>query len=212
MGNLQSNFKILKAFNGDSILIKSLTSKDEEFTLLIDGGTSSTFSYTLKKELIQLKKINIVILTHIDSDHIGGLINFFKSSLIESVEIDEIWINSPELIDVNNGGLISYNQAKKLKDLILEKKPDSKIRTITTKDRVISFDNIKFTILSPTPEILNDLYAKWPVTACNTSNKGNISFESESFTSNLNELSEKAFTPNSTIQNDLVNGFFIRMF
>jgi len=57
---------------GDSILIKSPDNK----TILIDGGPNNTVLYELGEVLpYWVDKINIVILTHPDLDHLGGLID-----------------------------------------------------------------------------------------------------------------------------------------
>ena len=47
----KTEFIILEAFNGDSILVKTFDEGFEEFIILIDGATSSCFEHALKKEL-----------------------------------------------------------------------------------------------------------------------------------------------------------------
>ena len=48
----QTELNILPAFNGDSILIKTFDEYQKEFIILIDGGTPSTFEYSLKENLL----------------------------------------------------------------------------------------------------------------------------------------------------------------
>jgi beta-lactamase superfamily II metal-dependent hydrolase len=203
-----TEFTILKAYNGDCILIKTFTSTFDEFVILIDGGTATTFDFSLKRELEKIEKIDLLILTHIDSDHIGGLIKMFGNSIINRILIDEIWINHPEFINVNSNELISFGQANNLKNLILEKKPNIRIRSISTNDKDIHIDSLIFTILSPTEEILNLLSSKWEY-SINTSNNQNedisLTIEDDSYNTNLKELSLKEFNPNSTVENDIIN-------
>ena len=164
MSRTQTELNILPAYNGDSILIKTFDKNKDEFIILIDGGTSSTFEYSLKKNLNGISKINLLVLTHIDSDHIGGLIRFFKNSLIDKIEIDDFWINQPDSTfnkATNEKALISVRQAENLKTLIKEKKPHSKIREITIVDNVINIKGLEFTILSPTVKIKDKLYEVW---------------------------------------------------
>lgn len=81
------NVRILKAHHGDSILI-TINSESAIRRILIDGGPAATFSSRgrpgeLQKVLDKLKDsgdtIDLVILTHIDDDHIGGLIKAFEN-------------------------------------------------------------------------------------------------------------------------------------
>lgn len=200
--------KILKAYNGDCILIETLDENQERFVILIDGGTASTFDYSLKKELKDVSKINLLILTHIDSDHIGGLIRFFKNSLIDRIEIDEIWINHPELIDITTGSLISYGQGDNLKTLIQQKKPKSVITPITNDTPQLTRRGIQFDILSPSSEIIELLYKNWkPELFKETSEKENISssIDIENHNENLEELNKISFSSSKLLHNDLAN-------
>ncbi len=74
----KTEFIVLPAFHGDCILIKTYDLNEDEFIILLDGGTSNTFKHSLKDELKSVTHINLLILTHIDSDHIGGLLIFSK--------------------------------------------------------------------------------------------------------------------------------------
>ena len=45
----KTEINFLPAYNGDSTLIKTYDKDGNEFIILIDGGTPSTFEYVLKK-------------------------------------------------------------------------------------------------------------------------------------------------------------------
>ncbi len=66
--------KIFPALNGDSFLIIS-----EGGNFLIDGGYVNTYYDFLKPTLINLakeeKELSLVVVTHVDRDHISGIIN-----------------------------------------------------------------------------------------------------------------------------------------
>ena len=208
MKRKNTEFLVLKAYNGDCFLIKTFNSNYDEIIILIDGGTPSTFNYSLKKELSSISKINLLILTHIDSDHIGGLIKFFKNSIVDKIEISEIWVNHPELVDINSGELISFKQGNDLKKLIVQKKSNAKIQNISNEDKSINLLNIKFTILSPTKEIINSLYSNWEGLKPQTQQeKENVSSKTDINTYNidLETLSKLDFKPNNSIKSDLVN-------
>jgi hypothetical protein len=70
-------------------------------------------------------------------------------------------MNHPDIVQVNNGQLISTKQGNNLKSLILEKKSEVKLLEISTFEKTIAKEGIEFMILSPTLEIKNELYRKW---------------------------------------------------
>jgi beta-lactamase superfamily II metal-dependent hydrolase len=211
MSRTQTELTILPAYNGDSILIKTFDKNKEEFIILIDGGTPSTFDCSLKKNLNEISTINLLVLTHIDSDHIGGLIRFFKNSLIEKIEIDEIWINQPDTEfnqTSNKKAQISVRQAENLKALIKKKKPHSNIREITITDHLINLKGLEFTILSPTVEIKDKFYKVWEKEKSLLKQENletNISSSTTNYSKSLKELSKIGFKPHSSINTDIYN-------
>ncbi|MGX9986843.1 ComEC/Rec2 family competence protein [Soonwooa purpurea] len=213
MTRTQTELNILPAYNGDSILIKTYDENNEEYVILVDGGTPSTFEYALKKQLKEISKINLLVLTHIDNDHIGGLINLFKNSLIARIEIDEIWYNQPDVEfykPKSDKALISVPQAEDWKALIKEKKIGVVIKEITTENRMININGLEFIILSPTTEIKNKLYETWlkerdNVKKIELNNKALISTNIPSYSKSLEELNKIDFKPEKSINNDIYN-------
>ncbi|AWL09495.1 hypothetical protein HME7025_01642 [Aquirufa nivalisilvae] len=202
-----TEFAILPAFHGDCILIKTYDINNDEFIILIDGGTTQTFRYTLKAELKNITHVNLLVLTHNDSDHIAGLISLFKNSLIDSIVIDEIWMNHPELVEANTNELISTKQGNSLKELILLKKPDVKLREITTAEKSIINNGIEFMILSPTPQIKAELYRHWQLSDLQKTNTDNVNISSqkEIYSDSLEDLGKIPFSPDININNDIFN-------
>jgi flavorubredoxin len=92
-------FEFLRAFNGDCILIST-----ENSNILIDGGTKKTYNIFLKREIERLrdngKRVDLVVSTHIDSDHIDGI--FLQIRAIQDIKLLEnllmIWINLLSMI------------------------------------------------------------------------------------------------------------------
>lgn len=96
--------KALQAFHGDSILV-SFSEDGKTRNILIDGGPGITYSKrpkALKTEIEQILKrrenIDLLVVTHIDDDHIGGIIKLFEYGEIDPKIIKEVWFNSGELI------------------------------------------------------------------------------------------------------------------
>lgn len=82
------------ANNGDSFFLE--TASD---SILIDGGYVSTYKKYIKPKLLQLKEenrsLNHLIVTHIDNDHISGIIKFIEENTENKiVEVENIWHNS----------------------------------------------------------------------------------------------------------------------
>ena len=82
--------KLLPAGYGDCILLS--TDDAKPVNILIDGGLAQTYDDYIKKEAAHIlelhQKLNLVICTHIDNDHISGLVELLNnkySKLIDSI-------------------------------------------------------------------------------------------------------------------------------
>ncbi len=124
--------KVFPAGAGDCILLDFIK---EDYRILIDGGYAETYRKYLNKYLTELKtqgkKINLLIITHIDNDHIGGIQAFLEENGFAKnpsvIGVDEVWYNAffhvntvevhekaiPYTIrEVLRGSLAVYNEAK----------------------------------------------------------------------------------------------------
>jgi len=161
---MQTEFKVLKAEHGDSILIKTYNLSDESFIILIDGGTSKTYTDFLKTELRSLKVIDLVVLTHIDADHIKGILKFIESDLFAQIEIKQYWFNSKNIPFLFTGDSVSFGQAVSLETLLIANNEIARKwkNTIIAEMHIILDEGINAEIISPTEEILETLYKNWP--------------------------------------------------
>jgi len=95
--------RALKAKHGDSLLLLT-----EDSTILIDGGTSGVYKQALREVLLELApvedepaQIDLLMVSHIDADHIDGILDL-TAELIEDrdeeresiVRINSAWHNS----------------------------------------------------------------------------------------------------------------------
>jgi beta-lactamase superfamily II metal-dependent hydrolase len=97
------NLHVVQAEFGDCFILES-KSNNESTTMLIDGGTYQTFTNHLKPTLQKLLlngKIDLMVLSHIDTDHIIGLLDILdeiknqrENRTKELVKISKMWHNS----------------------------------------------------------------------------------------------------------------------
>lgn len=91
------NIKMLKAFSGDSFIISFNDGNGKNTNILIDGGVARTYR-TLKREIEDIEKrdevIDLLIITHTDSDHIGGILKFFQDESINHILVKKVLFNS----------------------------------------------------------------------------------------------------------------------
>jgi len=111
-------FNFFKALAGDSILIST-----DRTNILIDGGYGITYEEQIQPKLNRLKNcLDLVVLTHIDEDHICGLIEMIQNDRKNTNKIKEFWFNSIKSIRVrkNRNVPVSYGQAETFDALLKE--------------------------------------------------------------------------------------------
>lgn len=92
------NVKMYEANEGDAFLVSF--GQDKGINILIDMGLFDTYVNHIKKDLLELnqkgKRIQLLVISHIDKDHIEGAISFLKENGNKSniIEVEEIWHNS----------------------------------------------------------------------------------------------------------------------
>ncbi|SJN10223.1 metallo-beta-lactamase family protein [Halomonas citrativorans] len=178
--------RVLEANHGDCILV-SHQGASGTFNILIDGGTSTTFKHgprqrydgALCKVLDELKNkgqhIDLAVLTHVDDDHIHGLIKAFETPDYLSELVKSIWFNSSRLItqhfnapEIPENNILltddspqtSVQQGKELETMLdeigCERAP------LIKAGQVHEVGPFKLTVLSPSHNQLERLLHKWP--------------------------------------------------
>lgn len=164
------NIKVLNALDGDCIIISY--GEKERHHILIDGGKGKLCFRQLVKCLDNIKKvgdkIDLLILTHTDNDHIDGIVRLFSQKTFEPSMIAEMWFNFGEGlkdtlgIDSENQKISLYNSTTEIswkQGLDLEEKiqnAEIKRRFVSKLDKVL-IAGAEITILSPSKEILKKI-------------------------------------------------------
>jgi len=169
-------FEFFEAGCGDSILV----STDEGTNILIDGGFVSTYNYHIQERVHEPfqengKKLDLVILTHNDNDHIAGLITLIKEEKEAFISnknyqsiIKEIWFNSLDFNDCKVSEIkTSFNTSRpqliKFATLLNDKETYIPFRdTISTdvdifKKPIFVNNDIQIILLSPNKSKLDNL-------------------------------------------------------
>lgn len=117
--------EMFPAEGGDAFLLRF----DNKKNIMIDMGYSCTYTNYIKDRLIQLKNqgecIDLLVITHIDEDHIEGAIKFFsengKADKPNIINVKEIWHNSYRFLQFEKEKVekINKHEQKRLERLIL---------------------------------------------------------------------------------------------
>ncbi|WP_159477580.1 ComEC/Rec2 family competence protein [Dyadobacter sp. 3J3] len=158
------NIKAFQVLNGDCFLISFFSlHRNEESYILIDSGFASTYHRTLKLSMQQIadegKRMDLVVITHFDNDHISGFIPFFKDFGVRNVQ--KIWFNhaGAEFSFPNNDGNIGAREGIQIRDFLLKTEKLSKNLIYFPQTHLI--DNVTIRVLSPNLEDLQSYINKW---------------------------------------------------
>lgn len=157
--------------------------------ILIDGGTKNAYETRIRPrgvadgdlklavEAIKAagEKIDLLILTHVDDDHIGGILQWFEKDDEAVSLVKKVWFNSGKLIN-------EYFQAEEADENLLPLRKSNRRHTgikqgvtfekLIEENRIwdrriiketdsLEFLGFKFTFLSPDAEKLSKLLYKW---------------------------------------------------
>lgn len=155
--------KFLKAGTGDCTIINH-NSKN----ILIDGGNESTYLISEYYEIkLRNEKIDFLIVTHHDDDHIKGILDLFREIETRNEEpfIDNVIFNSPRKIlnkieKIDESNLLSYKQAHELENYLIQHpnirwETSLNVEGLSNKvNEIFNDQNLTIKIFSPSEEIL----------------------------------------------------------
>lgn len=213
---MKLKIKMLEAFNGDSFLV-SLEDNNSIKNIIVDGGISKTYIRHLRSEIESIasksENIDLMFITHVDDDHIGGIISFFEDDEIDKSIVKRVIYNSAlsisksfdteydslREIDINKtcDRKVSYEQGKTLENELL-KNNLLETKVIKTLNKII-LGNATITILTPREIELKKLNKRWEK---ETSDKRQASSSENDYKKSIKELLENdKYVKDSSIVN-----------
>ena len=161
--------EMLPARHGDCLWVE-YGQGDETQRLLIDGGPVSTFEF-IEKRLHQVpqgeRAFELVVLTHVDADHVEGLVRLFAERPLPFV-VDTVWFNGWRQMKKSHK-LLGAMQGEFLSALLVRRVPDAwkadGAPVVVQRDGKLPVTTLpggmQLTLLSPTPAKLQQMAKVW---------------------------------------------------
>lgn len=161
------NIKVLSASKGDCIVLSY--GREEKHYILIDGGQGKLcfrqLSDYVEKIIRSGEKIDVIVLTHIDSDHIDGIIRLLSQRMFDFTVIKEMWFdfgkNLKDILGIDSavGKVNMYSHSTEMSwkqgaDLEETIQQEGIKRRIVTKLEKICVGGAEIIVLSPSKEVL----------------------------------------------------------
>jgi hypothetical protein len=170
------SLELLPAAHGDALWIE-YGDAARPSRVLIDGGPARTYANGLRRRIAAVPEgergFELVVVTHIDADHIDGPLIFLQELAALKVRIGELWFNGWDHLPKTErdtyaplqgeflGGLITldddlrgrWNRRFGRKAVVV---PDAGALPVVELD-----GGARLTLLGPTPDALRRLRARW---------------------------------------------------
>ena len=177
--------RFLKAFEGDGIHLSFQDPEGQNRNILIDGGMPQTYTHPQNKGELKVllnnlpmsEKIDILVITHVDNDHIGGICKWLQKNPMEAqTKIGKVWFNTGKLManylsekpdesHIIEDTYITFNTLTGIgQGITVEEFLEQKqilVKTIIKSGQIIDQYGLKITILSPNNLKIRALYNKW---------------------------------------------------
>ena len=153
---MTTTLKVLKARQGDAFILEC-NKDDTSFVIVIDSGPRLC-SKDIVPIIKKLSRIDLLILTHYDEDHISGFIEYFKQYPDDALKIKEYWCNCANQMEIDNGTAISaYDNAKSFADclrVILNGHQEVKWIELIKAGHTYKNDLVEIEVIAPSEEAL----------------------------------------------------------
>ncbi len=154
--------KIFSVGCADAILISFIGSDNQEHHIMLDSGDKNN-NTRLAEELDKITALDLLVITHIDNDHIGGLSKFIENGgVFKKGFIKNCWFNALSKVKnrTNTEGLVGLKEGILVRDILTEQL-GIELPFITDLTQPLSLFDAKLTIVSPDTNCLNKMLNKW---------------------------------------------------
>lgn len=169
MPNSFFRINMLPARYGDSLWVEYGTGGDVS-RLMIDGGPVDTFEHideNLSAVPMGERSFELIVLTHVDADHVEGLVRLFAESPLPFA-VDQVWFNGWRQMEKAHG-LLGPMQGEFLSALLVRRVPrawnqDAPPWVVPNQGKLPTYDlsgGMRLTLLSPSPETLDRMAKAW---------------------------------------------------
>ncbi|MFK7922527.1 MAG: ComEC/Rec2 family competence protein [Bacteroidia bacterium] len=117
---VQIRLEVLPANNGDTLVLGYQDAKQEIHQIWIDGGLGKSYREHHQAYLNRLHKvggkIDLMMVTHIDQDHIGGVLAFANDASTPAEIVKQFWFNSGLIISKHFDEVVDATRSVALPD------------------------------------------------------------------------------------------------
>lgn len=169
------SIQIYPAFQGDTI---SIMFNMQNICILIDTGTKKSYLRGgLKEQFEKNQNVDLLVLTHTDEDHIGGILKYYEDKDRKTKLFKNVWFNTGDLIssklrlatknecqipvDDSDTLNMSLKQGLTLESCLLD--DDIFPCQLITSGQIHEIFSAKIQVLSPEMDDLIEFYKKWEV-------------------------------------------------
>jgi len=212
---MKFDLHVFQALSGDSLLFSYVGSDNKEHNILVDGGMPNTFKKVIQlldnedkeADQYQIDKIDYIFLTHIDYDHIGGILKLLDSSYASKVE--KVFFNSGHMIHQQDSSFISESHGISLIEQINKSKTLKANKEEITISSKCNLFGLEISFLSPTYQALHNFNK---LTSLPEIDEDSLISESEEVREDLDlcELAKVKF-PEKKLEYDPSNGVSLAM-
>lgn len=161
--------EMLPAAHGDALWIE-YGDAGATHRILIDGGPVPTYKF-IEKRIEQVpgdeRFFELVVLTHVDADHVEGLVRLFAEKPLPFT-VDKVIFNGWRQMEKSHG-LLGALQGEFLSALLVDRTPhawdpDAPPWVVLSKGELPVIDlpgGMRLTLLSPSPSKLKAMAAEW---------------------------------------------------
>ena len=165
--------EMLPALHGDCLYVEYGDAARTR-RMMIDGGPIGAFN-ALQSRLDALpaadRKFELIVLSHVDTDHIEGMVKLFATPKPWPFEVRDVWFNGWRHLD-GNDGLLGGRQGDFFSALLAHRLDAGRWNGAFGGDSVVVRDagplpahaldgDMKLTLLSPTPAKLAKMREAW---------------------------------------------------